>query len=131
MSDSCDHGNEYVRFEVLTAVIMNVTIIWDIAPYSPYVNRRFGETYHFNFRSRKSAEQETSVQQVATQNLKMQLYVSPQRRFAYRPHGAISQKMATYGNEYSGYIKSRKSPLTILATVSFSSKTELCGCSCV
>jgi hypothetical protein len=29
-----------VGFEVLTAVVMNVAISWDIAPCSPYVNRR-------------------------------------------------------------------------------------------
>jgi hypothetical protein len=32
----------YVGFEVLTAVIINVAILWDIAPYSPYLSRRFG-----------------------------------------------------------------------------------------
>jgi hypothetical protein len=31
-------------FEVLTAVVMKVTIFWDIAPFSPYVNQRFGGT---------------------------------------------------------------------------------------
>jgi hypothetical protein len=30
---------EEVRFEVLTAVIMNITIFWDTAQCSPYVNR--------------------------------------------------------------------------------------------
>jgi hypothetical protein len=29
--------------EVLTAVVLNVDILWNIAPRSPYVNRRFGE----------------------------------------------------------------------------------------
>jgi hypothetical protein len=37
---------EDVRFEVLTALVMNVAIFWDIAPCSPYVNLRFGATYH-------------------------------------------------------------------------------------
>jgi hypothetical protein len=36
-------------------------------PYSRYVNRRFGGTYHLHVQGRKSAEQETSVQQVARQ----------------------------------------------------------------
>jgi hypothetical protein len=36
----------YVGFEVLTAVVMNVALFWDIAPCSPYVNRRFGGIYH-------------------------------------------------------------------------------------
>jgi hypothetical protein len=32
-----------VGTEVLTAVVMNVAIFWDIAPCSPYMNRCFGE----------------------------------------------------------------------------------------
>jgi hypothetical protein len=46
---------------------MNVAIFWDIEPCSPYVDRRFGGTYHLHFQGRKSADQETSVQQMATQ----------------------------------------------------------------
>jgi hypothetical protein len=51
--------------------------------YSPYVNRCFGSTYHLHLLDRKSAEQETSVQQVA-------------RLVANGLHGAMSQKMATF-----------------------------------
>jgi hypothetical protein len=29
-------------FEALASVVMNVSIFWDIAPCSPYMNRRFG-----------------------------------------------------------------------------------------
>jgi hypothetical protein len=54
----------YVGIEIMTAVVMNVAIFWDIAPCSPYVNRCFGGTYHLRLQDRKSAEQETSVQQV-------------------------------------------------------------------
>jgi hypothetical protein len=36
-------------------------VFWDIAPCSPYVNRRFGGTYGLHLQGRKSAEQETSV----------------------------------------------------------------------
>jgi hypothetical protein len=28
------------------AVVLSVAIFWDIVPSSPYVNRRFGGTYH-------------------------------------------------------------------------------------
>jgi hypothetical protein len=35
---------EKVRFEVLTRVVMNAEILWDIAPCSQYVNRRTSET---------------------------------------------------------------------------------------
>jgi hypothetical protein len=34
---------------------MNVATFWDIASCSPYVNRRFGGTYHLHFQSRKLA----------------------------------------------------------------------------
>jgi hypothetical protein len=37
-----------VGFEVLTAVVMNVTIYCDITPCSPYVNRHFGGTHHLH-----------------------------------------------------------------------------------
>jgi hypothetical protein len=57
-----------VGFDVLTAIIINVAIFWDIAPYSPYVTRRFGGTYQLRLQGRKSGEQESSVQQVARQN---------------------------------------------------------------
>jgi hypothetical protein len=56
------------RFEVLTMVVTNVVIFWDIAPCSQYVNRRFEGTYHLRLQDRKSDEQETTVQQVGRQN---------------------------------------------------------------
>jgi hypothetical protein len=40
--------HEIVGSEALTAVVMNVAMFWDIAPYSPYVNRRFGGMYHLH-----------------------------------------------------------------------------------
>jgi hypothetical protein len=43
-------------------------MFWDKTPCSPYVNLRFGWTYHLHLQGRKSAEQETNVQQVARQN---------------------------------------------------------------
>jgi hypothetical protein len=48
----------YVGFEVL-----NGPILWDtsIAPCSPYVNRRFGETYHFHLYARKSTKHENRM----------------------------------------------------------------------
>jgi hypothetical protein len=50
-----------VGYVVLIAVVMNVATLCDAAPYSPYVNRRFGGTYHFHIQGRKSTEQETNV----------------------------------------------------------------------
>jgi hypothetical protein len=38
--------NAFVGFKVLTAVVMNSTIFWDITPCSSLsLNRRFGGTY--------------------------------------------------------------------------------------
>jgi hypothetical protein len=42
-------------------VVMKIAIFRDIAPCSTHMNRRFGETYRLHLRSRKSAEQNTSV----------------------------------------------------------------------
>jgi hypothetical protein len=39
------------------------------APCSPYVNQRFGGTYHLHLQGRKSAEQETSIRWLDTARL--------------------------------------------------------------
>jgi hypothetical protein len=39
-----------VAFEVPTAVVLNVAILWDTALYIPYVNRCFGGKHHLIFR---------------------------------------------------------------------------------
>jgi hypothetical protein len=44
--------------EVLTAVVTKVAIFRDIALCSPYMNQRFGGTYHLHLQDRKSAEQD-------------------------------------------------------------------------
>jgi hypothetical protein len=76
-------GYLHVGYEVLTAVITNVIVFWDISPCSPYVNRRFGGTYHLHLQGRKSAEQETSVYQRARQYASQPVY-----QFTYGLHGA-------------------------------------------
>jgi hypothetical protein len=48
-----------VRFEVLTAVVMNIAILWYMAPCSPYV--KFRLNVYFHLQGRKLAEQETSM----------------------------------------------------------------------
>jgi hypothetical protein len=45
--------------------MMNIASFWDRVQCNLYVNRRFGGTYHLQLQDRKSAEQETSVQQAA------------------------------------------------------------------
>jgi hypothetical protein len=44
-------------FEVLTAVVMNSSIFWDIMPCSPLeVNQRFGEICHLSLQSRRMSQ---------------------------------------------------------------------------
>jgi hypothetical protein len=47
---------------------LNAAIFWDIEPFIPYIGRRFGATYRLHLQGRTSAEQETSLQQVAKSN---------------------------------------------------------------
>jgi hypothetical protein len=51
----------YIGFDLLTAVVMNVSMFWDIVPCGPYANRRFGGKYHPHLQGWKSAEQETDI----------------------------------------------------------------------
>jgi hypothetical protein len=81
-----------IFFQLALSMWYDVAIFWDIAPSTPYVNRRFGGTYHLHLQGRKSAEQETSMQQVAGQNFLpwRWRWCSPtKRRFTYGLHGNI------------------------------------------
>jgi hypothetical protein len=49
-----------------TTHFMKVTVLWDIAPCSPYMNQRFGGMYYFLVQGRKSADRETSVLSIRT-----------------------------------------------------------------
>jgi hypothetical protein len=53
-----------IKHRILKAVVLNVSIFWDMASCSPYVSRRFQETYHLHLQGGKSDEQETRVQEV-------------------------------------------------------------------
>jgi hypothetical protein len=47
-------NREYVRFEVLTAVVMKSSIFWDITPCSPLkFSRHFGGTYRLHLQGRR------------------------------------------------------------------------------
>jgi hypothetical protein len=59
--------NILVGFEVLTAVVMRMATFWDIAPCSPFMNRRFRGTCYLLLHGRKSAEQEIRVGKVVRQ----------------------------------------------------------------
>jgi hypothetical protein len=49
-----EHTFKYVRFQVLTAVVMKSSIFWDITPSSLLkVNRRFGGTCYLHFQVRR------------------------------------------------------------------------------
>jgi hypothetical protein len=52
-----------VGLEVNIAVVVNIAISRDIAPYNRHVNWRFEGKYHLHLQSKKSAKQETSVLQ--------------------------------------------------------------------
>jgi hypothetical protein len=51
----------YVRFEVFTAVTVKNDVFWDVAPCRSCVNRRFGGTYRLHLQGRKIRERETSM----------------------------------------------------------------------
>jgi hypothetical protein len=59
--ETLQNFHKFVRFELLTAVVMDAVIFWDIALCSPYVNRRFGGTYHLHLQGRKSDERNRRV----------------------------------------------------------------------
>jgi hypothetical protein len=62
-------------FDVLTAAVMESTVIWDITPCSPLkVNRRFGRTYRLHVHSRTSRVKRAAWRQ------RWRRYVHPKRR---------------------------------------------------
>jgi hypothetical protein len=47
-------GTNYAGFEALTAVVMKISIFWDITPCSPLkANRQFGRIYRLNLHGRR------------------------------------------------------------------------------
>jgi hypothetical protein len=57
---------------------LKLAVSWDIAPCILCIARRFGITYHLHLQGRKSADQETSVQQAVLYIRRWPLYL-PQR----------------------------------------------------
>jgi hypothetical protein len=53
--------NDYVRFEVFTAVTMKNVIFWYVGPCSSCVKQSFGGTYRLHLQGRKIRERGTSV----------------------------------------------------------------------
>jgi hypothetical protein len=58
----------YLRFEVFTAVVINVAIFWDISPCSPYVNRRFGKSNISIFRVENQPSKKPAFSRLSRQN---------------------------------------------------------------
>jgi hypothetical protein len=58
-----------VGFVARTAVVISVAIFWNIVSCSSYVKRHFRGKYHLHLQGRKTAKQETGMQQVAASHL--------------------------------------------------------------
>jgi hypothetical protein len=98
------------RLEVLKAVVIKSTILWDITPCSPLsVNLRFGGTYRFHFQGKKiiwTRNQRESMLQACHAGFLLSLFFRPWRWRRYIPpkrrltlnglHGAISQRMVLF-----------------------------------
>jgi hypothetical protein len=81
-------------------VVMNVVIFLRVAPYSPYVKKRFGGTYHLHFR----AENKPNKKSTDSEWLGNTLVIDPEDGSDTFPHSvgshgdhtAQSQKTATF-----------------------------------
>jgi hypothetical protein len=95
--------SSYVGFEVLTEVVMNAAIFWDMTSCSSYVNRRFRGAYQLHIQGRKSVEQDTSMQQVARQHSNLVVGVKlPDLEFITSIPGNLEQPRER-GNAYGRY----------------------------
>jgi hypothetical protein len=83
-----------VEYEVLTDIVMNVVIFWDIVPCSLYVNQRFWGTCHFHLQGQKPACSRllgtccTQVSCSAYIRPWTWWYIPPKCRLIYGLHGA-------------------------------------------
>jgi hypothetical protein len=100
-----------VGFEVLTAVITNITIFWGITPYSPSrVKRRCGGTYRLHLQGRRISrgrnQRENTLLTIcfhavffcsAYSNTIWRRYIRPKRRLTFNGlHGIMSQRTALF-----------------------------------
>jgi hypothetical protein len=58
LSSHCgDHEENYAEFNVLTAVVMKSSVLWDITPCSPLkANWSFGVTRHLHLQDRRISQ---------------------------------------------------------------------------
>jgi hypothetical protein len=90
----------YLGYEVLTAVVMQNTVFWDITLCSPFkVNIHFGGTYHLHLQIRISRARFQRKKQVASTLLatffpwRWRRYVPPKRRLTFNGlHCVMSHK---------------------------------------
>jgi hypothetical protein len=124
LSQDVDQQRSFVNtvmnagFEVLTAVVMTITIIWDITPCTPFkVILRFGGIYRLHIQG-GITEQNTRVKADGKQLLshwyltrfiwpwRWRRYVPPKRRLIFSGlYAVISNKIVLDGNKLSGSMK--------------------------
>jgi hypothetical protein len=85
--------DEFVRFEVFTAMTMKNDVFWDVASCRFCVNLRFGATYRLHFHGRKIRERGCSVSRWLQ---------PPKRRFTQDLHDPTSYKTAFFIVEFDG-----------------------------
>jgi hypothetical protein len=51
-----------------SSVYSHIAIFWEVAPYNPYANWRFGGRFRLHLQDRISAKKETSVLEMTRQN---------------------------------------------------------------
>jgi hypothetical protein len=96
---------QYVGFEVITAVVMKSSVFWDITPCGPLkVNRHFGGTFRLHLHGRRISQarnqHESKWQAERILRPWRRQHVPPKRRLTFnRLHGVISQKIAHFNHE--------------------------------
>jgi hypothetical protein len=92
-----EQHTSYVGSEVLSAVVIKSTILWDITSCSPLkVNRRFDGTYHLHFRGRISLLSRWYLTRLI-RPWKWRLYIPPKHRLAFNGlHHVIFQKLVLF-----------------------------------
>jgi hypothetical protein len=89
----------YVRFvEVFTAVTKKNVVLWDVAPCSSCVNRRFRRTCRLHLHALYASIYLLTLLPRSRVFLpwRWKRYVPPKRRFTQELHGATSQKTASF-----------------------------------
>jgi hypothetical protein len=102
-------NNFFLRFEVLTAIVMKSSIFWDITPCSPLkVNRSFRGKCRFHFQNRSQARNERErrwkiellcwfLAWFILRPWRWRRLFPPKRRLSFNGlHGVVSQKIKLF-----------------------------------